>query len=118
MRTITVLSEILGCGYGDVNFIIGLEEKFGDFDWERVVPEKMSANSIIYSILDSAVSQVCDELEIDRGDIDEDIFAFCNFLDSHLWFKNGEDNCEEMHNIDEIREYLYDHYVTEECQIS
>jgi hypothetical protein len=115
MRTVTILSEILGCGYADVNFIIGLEEKFGEFDWERVVLEEMGANDVIYSILYSAVSKVCAELEIDMEDVDENIDIFCNCLDSNLWFKDEEGNYNEMSDIDEITEYLYDHYVTEEC---
>jgi hypothetical protein len=115
MRTVTILSEILGCGYADVNFIVDLEEKFGEFDWERVVLEEMGANDVIYSILYSAVSQVCDELEIDMEDVDENIDIFCNCLDSYLHIKDEEDNYIKMRNMDEIREYLYDHYVKEEC---
>ncbi|MDR1459498.1 MAG: hypothetical protein LBI60_04725 [Bacteroidales bacterium] len=110
MKLEIVLSDILNCGYADISFITDLEENFCEFDWSRVVPEGMDANSVIYSILDAAVSQVCEELNIDRGSIEDNVYIFCNCLDSHLHLKDENGNAEKMYDIDEIRFFLTKNY--------
>ena len=108
-----MLSDILCCGYADIDFIVELEESFVEFDWSRVVPEQLDANSVIYYILDSAVSEACDELEIDRSEIESNISIFCNCLDSHLHIKTKDGCSEKMYDMDEIKSFLSKNYGNE-----
>jgi hypothetical protein len=109
MDYIYLLSDILKCGYADVNFILRLENDFGKFDWKNTPIEKLEANNIIYAIFYHAFRQVCEELKIDPLEFDVKILIYGKYLDSHLYLYDKDGNCEDMKNMKHIRDFLTFH---------
>lgn len=93
----SLLTELLNCGYADIDF---LEKEMNNFEIEiddLDISEEINLNLIIRSIY---------EIALDRFDIDPydeewmgRIGIYTNSLDSHLWIDD-----EEIYSIEQIKE--------------
>jgi hypothetical protein len=113
-----MLRALLGCGRLDVEFIdkeldnfdVGAGEVVESIRESGSVP--IDANTFIHHIyriaLDNAISEV--EAESDMLDGDGNVSIFANCLDSHLSIKGRDGNWREMHDYDELTEFLRDNY--------
>lgn len=85
-----ILTNVLNCGYMDIDFIIQLLDDFeveiDDIEW------KEDANSVIHQIFDTALNNA-------GFDFDLDYSIYTNYLDSHLYVEG-----EEINDISELKE--------------
>jgi hypothetical protein len=109
-----ILSQILECGIYDIDYILHLEDMFGEMNWEYVLSERINANMAISHIFADAVGvashSLKDELCIELHELEEKVEIYCNALDSHLYIKSKDGDYEEMYNIEQIKKYLLENY--------
>ena len=95
-----MLSELLNCGYADIEYIAELEESFDvDVDLRELLSEygNLDANTVINVIFETALQNA----DFDWNESDNKVSIFTNCLDSHLSINN-----EEVYNFDELKEAL------------
>ena len=93
------LAELLGCGYGDMEYFADLCVDFNVDIYDLTLhSEDLHLNLLINQVFTVAINNIEDELSIN---IDwEKISIYTNCLDSHLYI-----NEEKMWCIDDIREH-------------
>jgi hypothetical protein len=113
-----MLCALLDCGSLDIEFIDKELDNFGveagevmeSIDENEI--DRVDANTFLYYIyriaLDAAISGV--EAEEDLLDGDDTVSIFTNCLDSHLSIKDKEGEWREMHDYDELVEFLKVNY--------
>lgn len=106
-----LLQELLNCGYLDLQFIDRIINHF-EVDisecLERIREwtDKIVANDIIYQILNDAVLNVIEELEIQDFDYDRNVQIYTNCIDSHLEIKMLDGDWQEAYNKNDLIEIL------------
>lgn len=109
-----LLSMIIDCGTIDVDAIIKLMNDFYvDIDIEELTCNKIkiSCNSIIRLIFETVVREVCDELGKEYDD--EKFNYYVNCLDSHLLFKNEEDEWIQAYDREDVEKYVSEYFEDE-----
>jgi len=108
----TLLVELLGCGYGDLQALERIERDFSDiidhYNNNYGENEKITLNSLLDTNFQLTLSEINDfiqdkikELEDDEKyeeaeelealDAYEDFVTYTNSIDSHIWFKNNQE---------------------------
>lgn len=111
-----IIQALLDCGSADIDFIDNELAKF-KVDALEVVEEaerygcsRITANDLIYAIYKLAIIEAGCECEVEIYSDSDNVSIFTNCIDSHLWVKSKDGESVEMHDYDELVEFLKANY--------
>jgi hypothetical protein len=119
------MCALLECGSLDIGFIDSTMDDFNvsSGDIIEAITESdcgpVTANTIIYLIFRLAVDAAIAQTEADEGLLDgeSNLSIFTNCIDSHLNIKDKEGDWHEIHDYDQLVEFLRANYTKPENDV-